>query len=189
MVLGLAVSVGILTKQLRHEREERKRYQNNTEALLEENQAFRTTEGKWAMTVQALKLEREEFLKYREEDAKTIASQGIKIKRLESMTSTVTTTELEMTAPIRTKPPDPLLSDSIELRTFYWSDTWTNISGIIASDSVSLHYQSVDTLKQFIYRIPKRFLFIRYGTKGIRQTIQSSNENTKIIYNEYIELK
>ena len=71
-----------------------------------------------------------------------------------------------------------------------WKDPWVNVDGIIKPDStVDLSIQSVDTLFQVVHRVPKKFLFIRYGTKAIRQEITSSNPHTKIVYSEYIELK
>lgn len=186
---GLFFAVGILSRELKNEREERKRYQNNTESLLQEKEAFQTKEGKWAMTVQALEFNKKELEQYREDDAKLIASLGVKIKRLESMTTVGTVTDIHVTAPIIDKPPDPILNDSIRLRGFEWSNPWTRISGTLSPDSVSLLYQNTDTLKQFVYRIPRQFLFIKWGTKAIHQTVHSSNPNTKIIYDEYIELK
>jgi len=35
--------------------------------------------------------------------------------------------------------------------------------------------------------LPRRFLFIRYGTKAIRQEMVSSNPHTQLVYTEYIE--
>jgi hypothetical protein len=48
---------------------------------------------------------------------------------------------------------------------------------------------SRDTLIQVVHRVPKRFLFFRFGTKAIRQEILSRNPHTNIIYTEYVELK
>lgn len=75
------------------------------------------------------------------------------------------------------------------MRLFEWCDHWVEINGIIRRDSVECHVKSVDTLRQVVHRVPRKFLFIKYGTKAIRQEIISSNPHTRIVYSEYIELK
>ena len=47
----------------------------------------------------------------------------------------------------------------------------------------------VTSLFQVVHRVPKQWLFFRWGTKAIRQEVVSSNPHTKIVYSEYIELK
>jgi len=48
---------------------------------------------------------------------------------------------------------------------------------------------STDTLRQIVHRVPRRFLFIRWGTKAIRQEIVSTNPHTRIVYTEYIDMR
>ena len=48
---------------------------------------------------------------------------------------------------------------------------------------------SRDTLVQVVHRVPRQWLFFKWGTKGIRQEIMSKNPHTEITYAEYIELK
>ena len=50
----------------------------------------------------------------------------------------------------------------------------------------SCRVESVDTLRQVVHRVPRRFLFIRFGTKAVRQEIVSSNPHTRIVYAEYV---
>jgi len=47
---------------------------------------------------------------------------------------------------------------------------------------------SRDTLYQVVHRVPRRFLFIRWGTKGIRQEMVNCNPHAEITYSQYIEL-
>ena len=49
--------------------------------------------------------------------------------------------------------------------------------------------RSVDTLRQVVHRVPRRFLFIRWGTKALRQQIVSSNPHTRIVYTEYVRIE
>ena len=46
-----------------------------------------------------------------------------------------------------------------------------------------------DTLDQVIYRVPRRFLFIRWGTKEIRQAVSVRDPKSTIVYSEYVVLK
>ena len=61
------------------------------------------------------------------------------------------------------------------LRRFRWRDPWVTVEGSIGRDSVECRIRSVDTLRQVVHRVPRRFLFIRWGTKALRQQIVSSN--------------
>ena len=76
------------------------------------------------------------------------------------------------------------------LKHFEWRDLpWVAVAGTIRNGMVDLDVASVDTLMQIVHRVPKRFLFFRYGTKAIRQEVVSKNPHTRIVYSEYIELK
>ena len=72
---------------------------------------------------------------------------------------------------------------------FTWCDPWVKVRGVICRDSIHCEIHSTDTLTQIVHRVPRRFLFFRWGTKAIRQEITSSNPHTRIVYSEYIRLK
>ena len=131
----------------------------------------------------------------RAKDAQYIRNLGIKIRRLESVATTLSESALHITAPLRDtiiERDTILLCDTIRLRDtirlFRWEDSWVKIEGSIAEDEITCKVESIDTLRQIVHRIPRRFLFIRYGTTAIRQEIISSNPHTQIVYSEYIEL-
>ena len=54
---------------------------------------------------------------------------------------------------------------------------------------MSRYTNDVDTLRQAVHRIPRRFLFIRWGTKAHRQEIVSTNPHTRIVYAEYVKIE
>jgi hypothetical protein len=81
---------------------------------------------------------------------------------------------------------EKLLPDTTSI--FRWSDDWVRVKGIARNNVVECTIESVDTLRQVIHRVPRRFLFFRYGTRAIRQEIVSSNPHTRIVYADYIEL-
>lgn len=74
-------------------------------------------------------------------------------------------------------------------RVFRWHDAWVSVEGVVAGDSVACRVRSVDTLRQIVHRIPRRFLFIRWGTKALRQEIVSSNPHTRIVYTRYVKIE
>ena len=74
------------------------------------------------------------------------------------------------------------------VRIFLGGDVWSRVAGVIRGDSLRYSVQSIDTLFQVVHRVPRRFLFFRYGTKAIRQEIVSSNPHTRLVYSEYVEL-
>ena len=63
-----------------------------------------------------------------------------------------------------------------------WSDPWMSLRGTIRGDSFTARIESRDTLQMIIHRIPKKFLFFRYGTKGVRMEVVSQNPHTRLSY-------
>lgn len=167
---------------------EKDRLTTNNESLMESVSLYKSENGKYAASVQSLTLTKSELEKNRGELVATIKDLSIKIKRLQSASSTSTNTLIKVKT---------IIKDSIvyrngfqdTLQSFDWKDGWTKIHGVISNKDVNISINSVDTLKQIVHRVPKKFLFFRFGTKAIRQDVISSNPHTKIVYSEYIELK
>lgn len=201
---------------LRAERTERKRVQSNNEVLTDNVEFYRTASGKHAASRQVLELRASEFERYNAQLAAQVRELRIKVRRLEAAATTATRTEVHITAPLEPAGPQPSsawekygagvrrAADSVkaafnrkfsglpkvpEAKVFRWSDRHVSVDGIIRADSVSCQVVSIDTLQQIVHRVPRRFLFIRWGTKAVRQEVVSSNPHTNIIYTEYIEFK
>ena len=160
------------------------RLENNQTALTEQIYLYRTSLDESAASVRALQLRCGEYERICAEDAARIRDLGIKIKRLESAAKSAVRTEVEVVAPLRDT---IILRDT--LRLFRWRDPWVEVEGLIGYDSVECRVVSVDTLRQVVHRVPRRFLFIKYGVKAIRQEVICTNPHSQIVYSEYIELK
>lgn len=98
------------------------------------------------------------------------------------------------TASLRVRLPDAAVTALRPLpagaaRRFRWADAWISVEGVVTADSIACRVESVDTLRQIVHRVPRRFLFIRWGTKAIRQQIVSSNPHTRIVYTEYVKFE
>lgn len=195
LIISLLVLAGLLWIQsvrLRNIESDRDRLRANQTSLMDSVRYYRTENGKNAASVQRLELSAAEIRAERDDVAAECRNLHIKIRRLESFSTAQTQTIVDL----KTRLCDTVVlhdRNSIivrdTLRLFRWRDSWVTVEGLIEGDSVGCRIESIDTLHQVVHRIPRRFLFIRWGTKAIRQEIVSSNPHTRIVYTEYIELK
>ena len=184
LVLFLIASVVALRKA----RAEKERLEANQTALLSQVEYYTTKNGKSAADVRKLTLTVDELKQYNATLKKTADDLGIKLKRVQSASTTGVRTEVKFITQVR----DSIVyRDSIivPVKAFTWRDPWTDVVGVIERDSVDLSVQSVDTLTTIVHKIPHKFWFIKWGCKAIKQTVVSSNPHTKINYTEYIEVK
>lgn len=174
----------ILGIEIRNKNLECRRLEQNQHALLSDIETFKTKADEWACTTEILQLEIKELRRARSEDIKRLKEMGIRLKHAESYAKSITQHKSSATLPLH----DSIVAQDT-VRTFHTQQGNTELHGLIRNDSISYTMQSTDTLYQVIHRVPHKFLFFCYGTRAIRQTVWSSNPNTKIIYNEYIELR
>ncbi|WP_278713893.1 DUF6549 family protein [Alistipes finegoldii] len=173
-------------------RRENRRLTQNQHALAAGIERYRTRLGQEAASVQALRLRCAEFEELRAADAAEIRRLGIKLRCLEAAARTATATKVEIRTPVRdtvvVRLRDTLVvRDTLQL--FRWRDAWVRVEGAVTADSVLCRVESADTLRQVVHRIPRRFLFIRWGTKALRQEIVPSNPHTRIVYSEYVKIE
>lgn len=179
LIAALVVSI-VVCSRLAADNE---RLRHNQHALLGSVTLYRTRADESAARVEALELSIAELKEYRARDAAAIRSLGIRLRRAESYAVAATESRYDATVALRDT---IILRDTVRL--FATADGWSSVAGTIRGDSLSYTLRSVDTLRQVVHRVPRRFLFIKYGTKGIRQEIWSSNPHTELVYTEYIEL-
>ena len=172
------LATALLFFTCRHYRAENRRLVENQTALAADVTRYRTRLGAEAASVQALRLRCGEFETLRAADAEEIRRLGIRLRRLEAAAKAVAVTDAEIRTPLR---------DTV--RMFRWRDPWISVEGRIGRDSAACRIRSVDTLRQAVHRIPRRFLFIRWGTKALRQEIVSTNPHTRIVYAEYVKIE
>jgi len=181
------LATALLFFTCRHYRAENRRLVENQTALTADVTRYRTRLGAEAASVQALRLRCEEFETLRAADA-----EQIRLRRLEAAAKAVAVTDAEIRTPLRdtvvVRIHDTLpVRDTV--RMFRWRDPWISVEGCIGRDSAACRIRSVDTLRQAVHRIPRRFLFIRWGTKALRQEIVSTNPHTRIVYAEYVKIE
>lgn len=184
VALIVVVACGLVIVTLVKENE---RLRRNEYALMQGVEYYRTQNNRSAASVAALEVEVAEFRALNREAAKEIASLGIRLRRAESVARSVAVTTLADTV---------VLCDTIIVRDtvaasarhFAAADVWSRVEGILFGDSLRYAVRTIDTLHQVVHRVPRKFMFIPYGTKAIRQEVWLSNPNTELVYTEYIEL-
>ena len=173
---------------LRRYRTETHRLEQNQRALLSQVERYRTRAGEAAASAEVLQLRCREFERLRAGDAERIRQLGIRLRRVEAAATLATATEIDVQVPLHdtiVQRDFAAVCDSGRLaaavrfdtvRSFRWRDPWVTVEGHIRGDSADCRVESVDTLRQVIHRVPRRFLFIRFGTKAVRQEIEVERE-------------
>ncbi len=192
LVLYAVVATVLAVCGLRHYRAEISRLRQNQNALTSEIEYRRTESGAQAAATEILQLRCAEYEKLRADDARRIRELGIKLRRLEAAATLAAEQRIEAAAPLHDtvvvrQCDTVLIRDTV--RFFRWRDAWCRVEGTVLPDSVVCRVESIDTLRQIIHRVPRRFLFIRWGTKAIRQEIIPANPHTRIVYAEYVRME
>lgn len=163
----------------------------NQTALLSDAEYRKVNDEYFAAQTKQVSLDADEVKSYFSDLSTRLDELDIKLSRVNNISKTGT----EMNVEIHSLVTDSVITDNGNtividtVKAFTWSDRWTDVSGYISRDTASLWLQSRDTLTTIIHRIPKKFLFFRWGTKSIEQTVYSSNPHNRITYDRYVKLE
>ena len=188
VVIGtLLLAVFILFKGYQREKGERMRFENNQAVLLAQIQTYKVSDSLNAARVGALELTVREFKDNFKEQAALLKEMGVKLNRLQSVTSLATQTTTNFVTTVR----DSVIFRDVPVRVqkIEFSDKWLSMNGFIEERKFYGEITTRDSLIQAISRVPRMFLFIPYGTKGIEQSIVSANKRTEFTYLRYIEFE
>lgn len=188
VALIATVTATILGILLHRTRSEQQRLERNQRALLGEVTLYKTRSEESAASVAVLELRIDELRRERKRDAQEIRSLGIRLRRAESYAKSIAEGEQHRSIALR---------DSIILRDTVRDTVWvfrsdsehTSLRGHIADDTLHYDLRTRDTIYQVVHRVPRKFLFFRFGTKAIHQDVWTSNPNAEIVYTEYIEFE
>ena len=182
----LIVSLAGSVYTCRGYREDRKRLADNQRTLMSDVQFYRTKDSLSAASVERLTLTNREFERYCLDLEEDVRNLNIKVKRLQSVSSTAVETKYEVKTVIR----DSVLPGRVDtLHCIDYRNAYLTFAGCVDRDEFSGTIESRDTLIQIVHRVPRRFWFIRWGTKAIRQEVVCKNPYGRISYSEYIELR
>lgn len=169
---------------------DRNRLSDNQRSLFDKATYYRTRDSLSAASVERLTLSKNEIEKHCADLVQTCDQLNIKVKRLQSASTSATSTKYDIKTVLRDslRVRDSLIMDTIKCITY--ADAWLTFSACTANGiDFDAKIQSRDTLITIVHRVPRKFLFFRWGTKAIRQEVFSRNPHSNIVYTKYIELK
>lgn len=182
-------------------REDYNRVKENQSLLLHNGTVAisETITGKSKASAQALNLTASEFRNSGDTLLHIARQAGIKPKRIEQAATASTVMTAEIVAPIRpqaSSSPDSLVPDTTQTitthhptpNTLSWQDPWLSLDGNITDSVFRGTITSTDTLDIIVHRVPKRFLFFRFGCKAVKMDIISRNPHTRLTYARYYRL-
>lgn len=163
-------------------REEVKRLSTNQTALNTPKKVFKTKSGKSAVKVQAVTYTKKELKKYNPELVADAKDAGIRVSDIQSVA------DIGFVANIDTVVPTTKTDTSV---CFNYNDSNFTVVGCYypGTDSANVAAAYRDSLQILVTRVPKQFLFFKWGCKAINLNIISSNKSTEFRYAKYVELK
>lgn len=185
--LLLVATVWVQQRRIVSIRQERDRYQQNSDALLSDMKQWRVDSTSMATDVKSLRLTVDEFKRYRAEDLAKIKQMGVKIKNLEATAKQQIEVNAKITAAIKDsvviRDTVPVLVKSVSMITPH-----IQLSGIIERDSLIGKIHLPVTLRQAVWiEYKRRWLFWK-KVVAVHQTITSDNPHVEIKYSEYIRI-
>lgn len=191
MILAGLVAIIFLSGQLDRTRQERDRYRNNTDALLEDVERYRVLDSLSGARVESLELTVKEFERYRAEDARLIKALKAKNRDLEAIASTQTQTNIALQTIARDT---VVIRDSVEVKakSVYCGDPWYDFRGMLAGEEFTGELVCRDSLLVAETVKRGRFLGFLWKTKRIRDRrldVVSRNPHTEIRSVEHIVIE
>ncbi|MDR2626479.1 MAG: hypothetical protein LBC40_00405 [Dysgonamonadaceae bacterium] len=188
-VLVLSIAVLVLYRNGKQLEAERNKYQHNTDALLSDVKRLRIDSTTTAIDIKTLRLTLDEYRQYRAEDAEKIRKLGVKLSDLQLAAKH----SLEINVPLEAELKDSLIvrdTVRINVKTVEMDTPYLQLNGTIENNHLSGKIHLPVTLQQAVWIEPKhRFLWWRWGTKAVHQTVSSDNPYVEIRYSEVIEIR
>jgi hypothetical protein len=166
---------------------ENKRLRGNFAAALSNAKYYRTKDSLSAASVEQLTLTNAELKRHYADLVREAEGLNLKVRRLQSASRTATVTEFK----VETRWRDSVVYkfDTIDtIRCIRYDDPFVVFSFCDTGEVVKPYIAVTDTIVQFVHRVPRRFLFLKFGTKGVRQEVVSKNPYTRVVFTEYIKL-
>lgn len=194
---GLALFAFISYRNMKADRDRLKENQN---ILLHKGtvEIKRTNTGLSQASVPALTLRSSEFRQSGDTLLQVAKAAGIKTSRITEVATAAATTSVEFkTRVFQTIVHDTVRDTVTRSLTIIlpsrqlqlsWSDPWVSLSGTITDSIFHGSITSADTLDIIVHRVPKRFLFFRFGCKQVRMDVVSRNPHTQLTYARFLQL-
>jgi len=203
LIAGLMVALMVSVKSCDRNAQEAERLGDNQRSLMTMVRKYMTKDSLSVASVERLTLTNKEFESYCGELKATVDALNLKVKRLQSVSSTgvksvysvsgVFTSPSSLLSKGEGESPSDLVSLSSSdssaalSRCIDYENEWISFSGCEQEGVFSGRVETRDTLVTVVHRVPKKWWFIRWGTKAVRQEVMSKNPYSRIEYTEYIE--
>lgn len=194
MAIAAVATIWVQRAKIDKLTDERNRYRENTETLLQDVKTYKTKDCLNAAKVGVLELKLSEFERYRADDAELIKTLQTKNRELES----VTTAQMETITQLRGTVRDSIVylpgdTTTTVLKCVDISDPWFSLNGCTTPDGTfSGTFVNRDSILIVATVQYKRFLNFLWKTNKVKNReidIISKNPHTKIIGVEYIEIE
>ena len=187
LIVAMGVALWVQQKRIVSIKQERDRYQQNSDALLSDMKQWKVDSTTMATDVKTLRLTVDEFQRYRAEDAQKIKQMGVKIKNLEAAAKH----NLEVNAPVAAVIRDSIvIRDTVPIyvKSVSMENPHISFKGTIEKDSLIGTIKLPVTIRQAIWIEYKRRWIFWKRVKAIHQTISSDNPYVEIKYSEYVNV-
>lgn len=192
VIAGLTLALGITVRQWVEMKQDRDRMLQNQNILLHNGRVniSETTTGNSMVSTQAITLKASEFRKSGDTLNHIARTMGVKPSRITHAATVSAMTRVEITAPVThvVSPADSVRPTADTVVAFSYDTPWITFTGTVSDSVMQGSFKVADTLDIIVHRIPKRFLFFRFGCKGVKLTIASRNPHTKLTYARYYQL-
>lgn len=180
IMLGMVCTISFQAKYIKKQKANIERLDGNVTALTTDINHFKVNDSLNAATIQSLNITISEFKDMNIEAKKTIDALNIKYKRLLKVNQTITQENQDL---ILNKTIDTLILKDTIVKTVSASyrSPYLDLDIYDLGNQYQVKYESRDTIDQILENIPKKFLFIRYGTKGFKTTYVNRNPSAKIV--------
>ena len=180
IMLGMVCTISFQAKYIKKQKANIERLDGNVTALTTDINHFKVNDSLNAATIQSLNITVSEFKDMNIEAKKTIDALNIKYKRLLKVNQTITQENQDL---LLNKTIDTLILKDTIVKTVSASyrSPYLDLDIYDIGNQYQVRYESRDTIDQILENIPKKFLFIRYGTKGFKTTYVNRNPNAKIV--------
>lgn len=186
LILALIAACGaiiLLAVRGNYLKEEKSRYKSNFEVSQSDLFYERTNSGQLTARIGALELNNKELREGFNQVNETLKDMNIKLRKLESYSSTSTETTYNFHTAFR----DSVIRDTVLIEKLEYKTAWVNLEILKQGIIAEVHLQTRDSLIQVVHwNRPHNFLFVHWGKKRFSQTIKSANPDSKIIYSELI---
>lgn len=188
---ALLVFAGFQQNAIENLKQERNRYERNTESLLLDVEQYKTRDSLNAAKVGALELTIQEYERFRAADAQLIKTLQTKNRDLTAVTTAQSQTIMELSAIPRDT---VIMRDSVAMPAVavHAGDAWYDFDGLLTEKEFTGTLVNRDSLLVAETVQYKRFLGFLWKTKRVKNRkidIVSRNPHTTIMGTEFVKIE